>query len=65
MEAYHDLVKRLVKCFGSRSAFGDKEAYVEEVGKASIEKLVKLIKVCGVLMQTKVYLFWSKNDKQE
>jgi ABC-type lipoprotein export system ATPase subunit len=50
---------RFVKCFGSRSAFGDKESYAEEVEKASVEKLVKLIKVCGILMQTKVYLFWE------
>jgi ABC-type lipoprotein export system ATPase subunit len=56
---------RFVKCFGSRSAFGDRESYGEEVRKASVEKLVKLIEVCGVLLQTKVYLFWSKNDKQE
>lgn len=41
-------------------AFGNREAYAEEVRRASVEKLVKLIKVCGVLMQTKVYLFWDK-----
>jgi len=51
---------RFVKCFGGRSAFGDKRVYAEEVRRAGVEKLVKLIKVCGVLMQTKVYLFWDK-----
>jgi len=51
---------RFVKCFGGRLAFGNREAYAEEVRRAGVEKLVKLIKVCGVLMQTKVYLFWDK-----
>jgi len=27
--------------------------------KASFERLSRLIKVCGFLMQTKVYLFWK------
>jgi len=34
------------------------------LGKAllsDLEKLVKLVKVVGVLLQTKVYLFWMKN----
>jgi len=30
--------------------------------KASLEKLAHLIKICGLLLQTKVYLFWSKTD---
>jgi hypothetical protein len=34
--------------------------YRKEVRFASLEKLVGLIKTCGFLMQTKVYLFWSE-----
>jgi hypothetical protein len=34
--------------------------YRKEVRFASLEKLVGLIKICGFLMQTKVYLFWSE-----
>jgi len=36
-----------------------KEAYVKEIMKASLERLARLIKVCGFLLQTKVYLFWK------
>jgi len=39
--------------------FGRKEVYAKEVMKASLEKLARLIKVCGFLLQTKVYLFWE------
>ena len=35
----------------------EKQAYMQEVKKASLEKLVHLIKICGFLTQTKVYLF--------
>jgi hypothetical protein len=45
--------------------FGQKKAYTKEVMKASLEKLAHLIKVCGFLMQTKVYLFWSKAEQGE
>lgn len=51
---------RFVRCFGGGSVFGDKKAYVEGVRNAGVEKLVKLIRVCGVLLQVKVYLFWDK-----
>jgi hypothetical protein len=33
---------------------------VTTIMKASLERLSRLIKVCGFLMQTKVYLFWQK-----
>ena len=29
------------------------------IKKASLERLARLIKVCGFLLQTKVYLFWK------
>jgi hypothetical protein len=40
--------------------FGRKLVYTQEVRKASLERLAHLIKVCGFLLQTKVYLFWQK-----
>jgi len=43
--------------FFPHQLFG-KKAYTSETMKASLEKLAHLIKVCGFLMQTKVYLFW-------
>jgi len=39
--------------------FGHKGVYVEEARKASLERLACLIKVCGFLMQVKIYLFWK------
>jgi ABC-type lipoprotein export system ATPase subunit/GNAT superfamily N-acetyltransferase len=51
---------RFMKYFFCHKPFGKKQAYAEEVMKASLEKLAHLIKVCGFLMQTKVYLFWQK-----
>jgi ABC-type lipoprotein export system ATPase subunit/GNAT superfamily N-acetyltransferase len=53
---------RFMKSFSGKMPFGGKEAYAEAVRKASLERLTHLIKVCGFLMQTKVYLFWQKQD---
>jgi len=36
-----------------------KEVYAKEIMKANLERLSHLIKVCGFLLQTKVYLFWE------
>ena len=50
---------RFMKYFFSHLLFGHKKVYVEEVMKVSLERLARLIKVCGFLLQTKVYLFWK------
>jgi len=49
---------RFMKYFFYHMPFGSKEAYTKEVMKATYERLIKLIKVCSFLLQTKVYLFW-------
>jgi GNAT superfamily N-acetyltransferase len=49
---------RFMKYFFCHMPFGKKQAYAEEVTKASLERLAHLIKVCGFLMQTKICLFW-------
>jgi len=51
---------RFMKYFFPHLLFGHKKVYAEEIKKASLERLAHLIKVCGFLMQTKVYLFWKK-----
>ena len=51
---------RFLKSFSAHMPFGRMEAYIEEVRKASLERLARLIKVCGFLTQTKVYLFWPR-----
>jgi len=48
-----------MKYFFCHMPLGRKEAYAKAVIEASLERLTRLIKVCGFLMQTKVYLFWK------
>jgi ABC-type lipoprotein export system ATPase subunit/GNAT superfamily N-acetyltransferase len=50
---------RFMKYFFCHIPFGRKEVYAKEVMKASLERLARLIKVCGFLLQSKVYLFWK------
>ena len=50
---------RFMKYFFPHLLFGHKKVYVEEIKKVSLERLARLIKVCGFLLQSKVYLFWS------
>jgi len=52
---------RFIKYFIYNMPFGNKHTYAEEMMKATLERLAYLIKICGFLMQTKVYLFWTKN----
>jgi hypothetical protein len=42
-----------------RIPYGTAAVYAEGVRNASIEKMAKLIKLVGTLLQTKVYLFWN------
>jgi hypothetical protein len=48
-----------LKSFSYHLPFGTKEAYVNETMAADLDKLAGLIRICGFLMQTKVYLFWK------
>ena len=36
--------------------------YAKEVKKASLERLSHLIKVAGMLIQAKIYLFWKNSS---
>ena len=49
---------RFLKAFSYHLPFGVKQAYRNEIASLNLEKLAHLIKTCGFLMQTKVYLFW-------
>ena len=40
---------------------GTNKEYKHKIRKASIEKLTQLIKVCGILLQTKAYLIWKSS----
>lgn len=50
---------RFLKYFSSDLPFGHKEDYKKAVRTADLVKLAGLIKICGFLLQTKVYLFWQ------
>jgi ABC-type transport system involved in cytochrome c biogenesis ATPase subunit/GNAT superfamily N-acetyltransferase len=52
---------RFLKTFSNNLPFGTRDAYRMEIGSASLDKLAGLVKICGFLMQTKVYLFWQKS----
>ncbi|MGQ9680618.1 MAG: hypothetical protein ACUVV4_07645 [Candidatus Bathyarchaeia archaeon] len=49
---------RFMKYFFCHFPFGKKKAYAKGMKKASLEKLARLIKVCGFLMQTRFHLIW-------
>jgi len=48
---------RFMKYFFSHQPYGKQKLYRKKLMKASLERLAHLIKVCGMLLQTKVYLF--------
>jgi ABC-type lipoprotein export system ATPase subunit/GNAT superfamily N-acetyltransferase len=52
---------RFSKFFSSGLPFGHMGDYERKVNAATLEQLAGLIKICGFLMQTKVYLFWRKS----
>ncbi len=51
---------RFFKVFVGGMPYGDTKLYDKKVRNASVEQLATLIKTCGFLLQTKVYLFWQK-----
>jgi GNAT superfamily N-acetyltransferase len=54
---------RFMKEFFYHQPYGKKDIYQQCVATASLEKLAKLIHVTAMLLQTKIYLFWSMNDR--
>jgi ABC-type ATPase with predicted acetyltransferase domain len=44
--------------------FGKIADYVTSINKAKLPELAKLIKLVGLLSQTKVYLYWANSDKK-
>ena len=50
---------RFMKEFFYHTPYGKAKLFKEKVDVADFEKLAKLIKIVGLLLQTKVYLFWS------
>jgi hypothetical protein len=48
-----------MKEFSFHDPYGKSKIYKEAVENADLEKLTKLIGICAMLLQTKVYLFWG------
>jgi len=51
---------RFSKFFSSGLPFGHMGDYEKKVNAATLEQLAGLIKISSFLLQTKVYLFWSR-----
>jgi hypothetical protein len=49
---------RFMKEFSFHGPYGKSKFYKKAVENADLEKLTKLIGICAMLLQTKVYLFW-------
>ena len=59
-EAFKENVHpRFMKEFFYHKPYGKAKLFKEKVDKADLEKLAKLIKIVGLLLQTKIYLFWK------
>jgi hypothetical protein len=54
-----------MKAFSYHLPFGAKQTYREQMERLDLEKLAHLIKICGFLTQTKIYLFWSVYEPEE
>jgi len=50
---------RVMKEFSFHDPYGKSKFYKEAVENADLKKLTKLIGICAMLLQTKVYLFWE------
>jgi len=59
----HNKLPRFMKYFFPHQPYGRQKLYVEKLEKVSLERLGHLIKVCSLLLQTKVYLFWPSPHK--
>jgi len=50
---------RISRYFSGDDAFGTKENFRKKIAELSLERLARVIKICGFLLQTKIYLFWD------
>jgi GNAT superfamily N-acetyltransferase len=54
---------RLRRAFAANrhKPYGTAAAYIESIRNADFEEVGKLVRIVGMLLQTKVYLFWKKS----
>ncbi len=53
---------RFMKSFSYHLPFGTKEAYTKEIMAADLGNLANLIRICGFLMQTRIYSIWTRKQ---
>jgi ABC-type ATPase with predicted acetyltransferase domain len=51
---------RFKKAFSGNMPFGRTSQHIKNIEDADLETLVNLVKICGFLLQSKVYMFWQK-----
>ncbi|MCJ7425046.1 hypothetical protein MUP01_12395 [Candidatus Bathyarchaeota archaeon] len=51
-----------MKAFDTEKAFRKKSDYAADVMRADASRIAGLVKIAGFLLQTKVYLFWRKEN---
>ncbi|MCK4668947.1 hypothetical protein KAT21_02370 [Candidatus Bathyarchaeota archaeon] len=54
-----------MKQFFSSLPCGRHKLFKEKIREANLETLARLIKICGLLLQTKVYLYWKRHRAQD
>ena len=62
MHNKHPRFKKEVPGPGRRQPFFEAAEYKCCIESADLAKLAKLIRIVGMLLQTKVYLFWGKPE---
>ncbi len=55
----HNRQPRFMKQFFSGLPYGRHKLFAQKIWEANLETLARLVKICGLLLQTKVYLFWE------
>src|SRR3990170_5431474 len=55
-----NIIPRLMKEFFYHMPYGKQKLYRQELNTAPLEKYTRLINITALLLQTKVYLFWSE-----
>jgi hypothetical protein len=54
-----------MKAFSFHDPYGKSRFCKEAVENAGFEKLTKLVGICGLLLQTEVYLFWQSSAQND
>ncbi|MCK4434862.1 hypothetical protein KAU92_05175 [Candidatus Bathyarchaeota archaeon] len=54
---------RFMKQFFSGLPYGIHKLFTQKIREANLEMLARLIKICGLLLQTKIYFYWKRHHK--